>query len=197
MRRKQNDVFVLGEESLLAEPTATGESDPVGATNEREACGESPPRVPARSGAPAVRARRLAVLGLGIAAAATLGALELSGAGPASSPRRGPTSPHSALSASAAPSAPVPLAHPAPARLLDPKLRPRPEWRRARRPRAIHHSEPERKSKPKEAPVSSLVEVPAPPRPALSSAPVPTLPSRPPPPVGGGSGSGERFGFER
>ncbi|HWW67483.1 MAG TPA: hypothetical protein VNY83_05820 [Solirubrobacterales bacterium] len=201
MGRKQNDVFVLGDESLAAEPIAARDPDPPAVTGAREPNGESPP-APARpcdppGGSAAGATRRLAVLGLGAAAAATLGALELSGAGPAH-PHRDQTSPRSLLAASPAPSAPAPPTRAAPARPADPQSKPRPRHLTVRRPRRIHHGEPEREPNPEQAPVSSPVQAPAPPPPPVAApAPAPLPPSPPPPPGGGGSGGRERFGFER
>ncbi len=195
MGRKQNDVFVLGEESLHAEPIATGNPDPVAAEDEREPGGEVSPSPPVRSADSVGGAnRRLAVLGLGAAAAATLGALELSGAGPVH-PQRSQTSPRWPLIASSAPSAPAPPAHPAPPRPADPKSEPRSRPRRVRRrPRDVRHGKPEREPTQGQAPVGSPAEVSVPP---MAPTPAPPPPSPPPPPGGGGSGGRERFGFER
>jgi hypothetical protein len=202
MGRKQNDVFVLGDESLAAEPIAARDPDPAGVKDAREPNGESPSPAPARPVGPpagsAMGARRFAVLGLGAAAAATLGALELSGAGPAH-PQRDQTSPRSPLVVSPAASAPAPPTRAAPARPADPKREPRPRHLTVeRRPRQIHHSEPEREPSPKQAPVSSPVDAPVPsPPPVATPGPAPLPPSPPPSLGGGGSGSGEQFGFER
>jgi hypothetical protein len=206
MGRKQNDVFVLGDEVLVAEPIAPRDPGPAAATDVRGLGGESPPAPPARPAGPpagaAMGARRLAVLGLGAAAAATLGALELSSGTGSAHPQHDRTSPRSALVVRPAPSAPAPSApYRAPARRVDPKPKPRPHHRSVqRRPRDIHHSETVREPHSEEAPVSSPVEVPVPPpAPLVSSVPVPALPppSPSPPPGGDGSGSGEQFGFER
>ncbi len=203
MGRKQNDVFVLGDESLIAEPIAPRDPAPLAATDARGGGGSPPPPPSAGpTGLPtgaAMGARRLAVLGLGAAAAATLGALELSSSTGSAHSQGDRTSPRSAPLARPAPSAPAPHAQPAPARPAGPKPRPRPDHRSVlRRPRALHHSEREREPRPEEAPVSSPVKAPAPTSPpAVSRAPAPLPPSPPPPPGGGGSGSGEQFGFER
>jgi putative chitobiose transport system permease protein len=207
MRRNQNDVFVLGEESLLAETIAPREPAPAAEGDGREGGGPLPPSSPARpTGFPAGSAlgvRKLAVLGLGAAAAATFGALELSsGTGPAHL-QGDRTSQHSALVVSSAPIAAAPAAPPAPVRRLDPMPRPRsPHLSLQRRPRDNHRSETERRPNSEQAPVSSPVEVSAspPPAPVAIPAPAPTLPPRvpsPSPPSGGDSGSIESFGFER
>ena len=100
MGRKQNDVFVLGDETLIAEPIARDPA-PLAATDPQEGSGASPPSPPAgRSGlatGAAMRARRLAVLGLGAAVAATLGALELSSGTGSAHSQGDRTSPLSAL----------------------------------------------------------------------------------------------------
>ncbi|MGA8745669.1 MAG: hypothetical protein WB507_07380 [Solirubrobacterales bacterium] len=201
MGRKQNDVFVLGDESLAAEPSATREPDPLALMDAQMPDGESSsPPAPARptehpgGSGPSVT-RRLAVLGLGAAAAATLGALELSGAGPVH-PQHDQTSSRSPLAASPVASAPAPAARPARARPFAPKPRPR-HRELMRRPRHLHHREPEREPSPEQAPVSSPVEAPAPPPLTVASpTPVPPQPS-PPPPSGGGGPVAREFGFER
>jgi outer membrane biosynthesis protein TonB len=206
MGRKQNDVFVLGDELLVAEPIAPRDPGPAVATDVRGLGGCSPPPPPARpagfSAGSAMGARRLAVLGLGAAAAATLGALELSSGTGSAHPQGDQASPRSALVVRPVPSAPAPSTpHRAPARPADPKPKPRPNHRSVeRRPRDIHRSEPEREPRSEEAPVSSPVEVPVPPSAPLASpvpAPAPSPSSPSPPPGGDGSGSGEQFGFER
>jgi len=203
MGRKQNDVFVLGDESLAAEPIATRDPDPPALTDGQVPSGESSSSpAPARSSeqpgcSGASVTRRLAALGLGAAAAATLGALELSGAGPGY-PQRDQTSSRPPLAASPAASASAPNAQPAPARPLAPTLRPRPRHGDVmRRSRHLHHGEPRREPRPEQAPVSSPVEASTPPPIAVASpAPVPPHPS-PPPPSGGGGSVGGEFGFER
>jgi hypothetical protein len=206
MRRNQNDVFVLGDESLVAEPLGPRGPAPVAATKARKDGGSLPPLLSAHPvGFPAGSAlgvRKLAVLGLGAAVAATLGALEFSSPGSAH-PQADVTSSHAALVMRPVSSAPAPASHPVPVRHVVPKARPkhrRPSVRR--RTVDVHHDETEREPNLEEAPESSSVEVPAPPPvPVTTSAPAPvpppTVPSPPPAPAGGGSGSGEGFGFER
>lgn len=204
MRRNQNDVFVLGDESLIAEPIGPREPVPAAVTEARKGGGSLPSSSPARpAGFPAgsaLGARKLAVLGLGAAAAATLGALEFSSPGSAH-PQVGRMSPHAALVVKPAPGAAAPVAHPAPTRPVVPKPRPKPRHLSVhRRLRDVHHTEPEREPNPEQAPVSSPVEVSAPPPAPTTSpapAPPPPAPSPPPAPAGGGSGGGESFGFER
>ncbi len=207
MRRNQNDVFVLGEESLLAETIALRELAPAAERDGREGGDSLPPSPPARpTGFPAgsaLGARKLAVLGLGAAAAATFGALELSSGSGSAHLQSDQTSQHSALVVSSAPIAAAPAAPPAPVRRLDPMPRPRsPHLGLRRRPRDDHRSETERRPNSEQAPVSSPVEVSASPSPAPVATPAPAPPppptgSSPPPPSGGGSGSVESFGFER
>jgi hypothetical protein len=204
MRRNQNDVFVLGDESLIAEPIGPRDPVPAATTDAREGGGSLPPSLPTRPvGFPAgsaLGARKLAVLGLGAAAAATLGALEFSSPGSAH-PQVGRTSQHAALVVKPAPGATAPVTHPAPTRPVVPKPRPKPRHLSVhRRPRDVHHIEPEREPTSEEAPVSSPVEVSAPPPAPMTSpapAPAPPAPSPPPASAGGGSGGGESFGFER
>jgi len=187
MRQKQNDVFVLGEESLLDEPAAIAASERVSATDEREPAVESRSSAPGPQSAQTLGPRRLAVLGIGAAAAATLGALELSGAGPAQ-PQRSQTS-----------SAPAPLAHPAPAALPARSAEPRRRHGELRR-RApgVHRRKPAREPTADKASVGSAVELSAT---SVTTVAAPTpapLPPSPPPPRGmGGRGGRENFGFER
>lgn len=204
MRRNQNDVFVLGDESLVTEPIAPRDPAPVAVMDVREEGGSLPPSPPAPlAGLPAGSAlgvRKLAVLGLGAAAAATFGALEFSSPGSAH-PQGDRTSPHAALVVKPASSAPTPAAHPAPTRPIVPRPRPKPRHLSVpRRPRDVHHSELEREPTSSEAPVSSPVEEPVSPpapSPAPAPAPPPADPSPPPAVAGGGTGRGESFGFER
>ncbi len=197
MGRKQNDVFVLGEEVLLAAPIVSADSDPGGARDDWEPDGETSPSEPAGPLAQMPGPRRLAALGLGAAAAATLAALELSSA---AHPQPSQTSSPSPLSARSAARASAPPAHRAPP--TPPTVRePEPSCRHRalrRPPRDTHHSESRRKPTQDKAPVGSAVQVPAPPvRSAAGPAPAPPPQSPLPPSGGGGRGGRESFGFER
>jgi hypothetical protein len=201
MGPKQNDVFVLGDESLATEPIAARDLDHPAPPELGVPSGESfsPPAHACcggqSGGSPTSVTRRLAVLGLGAAAAATLSALELSGAGPAH-PQSDQTSPRSPLAIRGAASAAAPSARPARARAIAPRSRPR-HRKVMREPRHLRHDEPKREPGPEHAPVSSPAKAPAPPPLAVASpTPVPPQPSPPPPSSGGGSVARE-FGFER
>lgn len=197
MRRKQDDVFLLGDESLFAEQAATRNLG--SATGDGQgAGGETPPASltsPAHPGSSLPGARRLAVLGIGAAAAASFGALELTGGG-TSHPARPQASARSPLIARSAASVP---ATPEEARPTVHSKQPSPRHQEARRrPEPIHHRKPEREPTAQEAPVGTPVDVSAPsPPPAPAPAPVPSPLSPSPAPTGGGSRGREQFGFER
>lgn len=196
-RRKQDDVFLIGEESLLSERALEPEPDPATAIGPEAGELASAVRVPSPS--PPASAlpghRGLALLGLGAAAVATLGVLELSGGGdPVPAHRQ--TSARSPLIARSAASAPARAEVPRPLVTTD-----QPQAERhpmPRRPVASDPSETVREPTPPVAPVSSPVAATAPsPPPASVVALAPTPPSSPPSSSGGGSGGVERFGFER
>jgi hypothetical protein len=198
-RQKQDDVFLIGEESLFPEQGLDQDSDPATAEIGPEAVEfDSPVRV--RSSATPLSAlpgtRGLALLGLGAAAAATLGALELGGGGDPA-PVQHEASARSPLIARSAASAPARAEVPRP--LVTPQ-RPKPERPPApRRPMHRHPSEPEREPTPPVAPVSSPVSVTVPSPPTASAPAASPAPPSPTPPSSSGAGSGgvERFGFER
>ncbi|MFI5029051.1 MAG: hypothetical protein ACHQCF_08765, partial [Solirubrobacterales bacterium] len=109
-RRNHNDVFVLGDELLAAETTALRIPDPAAPVDDQEPEGSAPSGLghrPAPLGA-ARGPRRLAALGLGAAAAATLGVLELA-SGSSKQPQSTETSPRSAPRTRPAPRAASPL----------------------------------------------------------------------------------------
>lgn len=200
-RRNADDVFLIGEETL---PGQEPDDDLDATESIAPAVGESlasppPARSTIRSPGSLHGARGIALLGLGAAAAATLGVLELGGGGnPASVHRQTPTrSPLITRSAALAPAGPR-LPRPSVVHHDKPPRRRRP---RHRRPTVVHTSETEREPTQSVAPVSSPVQpttalpAPAPPVAASPSAPTPT-PSPPPPSSGGGSGGVERFGFQ-
>jgi hypothetical protein len=196
-RRKQDDVFLIGEESLFAEQASEPDPDPATAAIGPGAVefdaplrGPSPPRPLGALPGP----RGLALLGLGAAAAATLGALELTGGGDRA-PVQDETSARSPQIARSAASAPAQAE--VPSHLVTPD-QPKPErpptpWRTV----TTHPGEPEREPTPPVAPVSSPVPVTLHSPPASAPAVEPAPPSPPPSSSGGGSGGVERFGFER
>ena len=200
-RRRNHDVFVIGDELLdTTETTALGLTDQVASTDTQEPGGEPPgldrPIPPNRRDSRSTR--WLAALSLGAVGATVIAVLEFF-SGTASHPERPKMSAHSPLVLRPATSAAVPSAptvpHPSPVR---DRMSSHGERISARRPSHTEGGEPERESNEEQAPVSSppptVIEPVAPP----SSAPPAALPpSPPPPPGGGGSGGQEQFGFER
>ena len=176
MGRKQNDVFVLGEESLLAEAIEARDSgsaaleDGENPTAELASLGSSASvgAIPGRASAP----RRLAVFGLGAGAAALTAGLVISAkTGSQDAPSQSQTSsarrsPSAVVGGSAAP--PVPARS---RRLLDPRPRPK---RPRRQPRS--RGEPQRETTTDSAPISSPVDVVAV---AVDPPPTPASPSLP------------------
>lgn len=200
-RRKQDDVFLIGEESLLSGQVPGPDPDPATAEIGPAAIeldSPAPACAPPHPAGALAGTRGIALLGLGAAAAVTLGALELAGGGDPA-PVHHATSPRSPLIARSAASAPARAEVPS----SPPVTHERPVPERPPTPRhttPTHRSEPEREPAPtEEAPVSSPVEsTPVPsPAPAGEPAAAPASPSPPPPSSGGGSGGVERFGFER
>ena len=176
MGRKQNDVFVLGDESLAAEPIGARDSGSAALEDVGGPTGELPGPGSSASGgaalAPASAPRRLAVLGLSAGAAAVTAGLVIS-AKPGSQdapPQPQASSARQPLSAVVAGSvaAPVPAR---PRRPLDPRPRPK---RPRHQPRPRPRGEPQRETTTDSAPDSSPVDVVAgavdpPPAPASSS----------------------------
>jgi hypothetical protein len=213
-RRKQDDVFLIGEESLLTGQESDRDPDPTVAMDAWTDELASPPPAPSPSRLPGSLAgtRGLCLLGLGAAAAAALGVLELAGGGDPA-PVDHATSPRAPLierSAAGAPAvAEVPSSPPVtghrPASRRHPAPRPAPQRPPTpRRTPKIRRSEPEREPAPIQvAPVSSPPVEPTPvpsPPPASAPEPAPAPPSPPSPPSSsgeGGSGGVEQFGFER
>ena len=192
-RRRQDDVFVIGEEALPA--AATTLLDPAAPDPGQEPVGYSQPAGLGSPVEPPRRGRPLAALavGAGTVASAAVLASSLGGSGGSQGPSTSPRS------AAILPSRPSPADPPAPGR---PPLHPAPP-----RPRHARHGattrvpsdtdEPVREPTPMQAPASSSPPIaysPAPP-PAPVSATTPPTP--PPPPGGGGTGGTEHFGFER
>ena len=200
-RRKNHDVFVIGDELLdTTETTALGLTDQVASTDDQEPGGEPPgldrPTPPDRRDSRSTR--WLAALSLGAVGATVIAVLEfLSGSAP--QPERPKASAHSPLvlrpaTSVAVPSAPA-VPHPFPDR---DRITSHDEPRTARRRSHAEGGEPEREPDEEQAPVSSpppsVIESVPPP---ASSPPAALPPSPPPPSGGGGSGGQEQFGFER
>jgi hypothetical protein len=196
-RRKQDEVFLIGEETLFPEQALEPEPDPITVIGPQADEPSSPVGVRSRSrSAGALPGNRgLALLGLGAAAAATLGVLELAG-GSDPAPLHNETSARSPLIARSAASAPARAEVPRPLVTPDqPKAERQPT---PRRPLTAHPGETEREPTPPVAPVSSPVSVTVPsPSPASAPAGAPAPPSPPLSSSGGGSGGVEQFGFER
>jgi hypothetical protein len=209
LRRSRDDVFLIGEESILAGPEIGTDPDPI---TPIESLGESPsrrPRSPHLLGS-LHGARGLALVGLGAGAALLLAALELGGGkGPARpTPTSSPRSPLISRSTARVPAIPT-------ARVHAPAARPA----EVHRPTVVHHhrswqverpasvrppvtqEEPEREPTEQVAPVSSTAVTEAVPTPAPAVAPAATTGSTPPGPPPSSSGGGpagvESFGFER
>jgi hypothetical protein len=209
LRRSRDDVFLIGEESILAGPEIVSDPDPI---TPIETLGESPSRRPRSAHLPGSLngARGLALAGLGAGAALLLAALELGGGkGPAlPTPTSSPRSPLISRSTARVPASPA-------ARVHHPVARPA----EVHRPTVVHHrsrhaehpasvrppvtpQEPEREPTEPVAPVSSTAVTEAKPTPAPAVAPAATTGSTPspgPPPSssGGGPAGVESFGFER
>jgi hypothetical protein len=216
-RQRRDDVFLIGEESLLADLKMPGDQPADEAVTSGD--GDLLPPPPSRVPRPAPGARGVALLGLGAAAAATIVALELAPGGAQSQPRpkasaRSPRISRPAASAPALAEVPSPSVHP---------QRSASSRRPKNRPAASrHHAEPEREPTSQVAPEHSSVAAadppfapssggpspdsatpepptpePASPEPAVSEPPAEAL--APTPSVAAsrpGTGS-ESFGFER
>lgn len=206
MGRKENDVFVLGDEPLATESDSTYDADLVGDEDTtREFGAESAelhepvtPAQPRSRVAPAPR--RLAVLGLS-AGAATVVAISVFSAGGGGDESSSPPPQPASLVAS-----PPPLPAATPHKVTAPSPRPHHRVRRnakkARDVRNHHRKESQRETTHTEAPVDSTVSVPT--TVTVEPAPPPTPvstpePPSPPPPAqsGGGSGARAEFSFER
>ena len=210
MGRKENDVFVLGDEPLATESDSTYDADLVGDEDTtREFGAESAelhepvtPAQPRSRVAPAPR--RLAVLGLS-AGAATVVAISVFSAGGGGDESSSPPPQPASLVAS-----PPPLPAVTPHKVTAPSPRPhhrahhrvRRNAKKARDVRNHHRKESQRETTHTEAPVDSTVSVPT--TVTVEPAPPPTPvstpePPSPPPPAqsGGGSGARAEFSFER
>jgi hypothetical protein len=213
LRRSRDEIFLIGEEQILAEPEASRNPDPTIAI---EAPGGRSSRRSPRSShlhGSLQGARGLALSGLGAGAVALLAVLELGGGkGPAhpqaiSSPR----SPLISRSAAGVPAEPTTTRVHAP--VAGPAEVPRPtvQDHHQHRPRHAEHqvsdrppfteSEPEREPTLPVAPVSSPAVTPTEPTPepeeASLAAATSTSPGPPPSSSGRGPAGVESFGFER
>lgn len=207
MGRRQNDVFVLGDEMLITEPNVgrdTGNGDTGDArdqTTRLPRFGTSGVGTSSASSSPLPR--RLAALGLLAGASAVVAGLTLFAKPDENLTPPTPTS--SAVTPSV--SAPKVSVAPPPAQpvrhrhtVRRPSPHPRPASRKQhRRPRSVQEREPPSE----EAPVSTPVDVTTPtPTPTPVSVPVTAPPPPPPstpPPENGGGASAERpeFSFEK
>jgi hypothetical protein len=210
LRRSRDDVFLIGEESILTGPEIGADPDPI---TPIETLGESPSRRPRSAHLPGSLhgARGLALAGLGAGAALVLAALELGGGkGPAlPTPTSSPRSPlisRSTARVPAIPSAriPAPAARPAEVHRLPVVHHHR--SRHAEHPASVRppvtQEQPEREPTEQVAPVSSTAVTEAQPTRAPAVAPAATTGSTPPPgpppsSSGGGPAGVESFGFER
>jgi hypothetical protein len=208
LRRNRDDVFLIGEEQILAGQEADRDPDPTIAI---EAPGGRPSRRPRSLHLPGAfrGSRGLALLGLMAGAVAIPVALRPGGgSGPDRSRTSSPRSPLISRSAASVPAKPTARIHP---RAADKAEVHRPgvaDHGRSRRPQApaprkvvLTRSEPEREPTPSVAPVSSPAVTPTPSTPAPEVPPQPTAPPTPepgPPPSssGGGPAGVESFGFE-
>jgi hypothetical protein len=213
LRRSRDDVFLIGEESLLTGQETGRDTDPE-------------ITIPEIGGNPTRRRRAslhlpgslqgvgaLALLGLGAGAVAVIAALELGGGeGPVHPPAStSPRSPLISRSAAGVPAIPTarphrPAARPAEVHRSgvhdhhqDRSRHPEPPERS--RPR-VTTAEPEREPTIPVAPVSSPAVTPTEPTPAPEEAPAAIAdqtpdPGPPPSSSGGGPGGVESFGFER
>jgi hypothetical protein len=204
MGRKEHDVFVLGDETLVVEPSSTPDEDLVGYTttpDDRAESAESHEYVVAPTttrNRVAPTPRRLAVLGLG-AGAVTVFAVSVLSAGGGNQPT---LSPRSTSLVSSPPSLPAVTR-----KVAAPSPRPHPRAHHPRRHPALkrdardrHSKKSERKTTHVEAPVDSSASVPVTilPAPSSVSVAVPEPPSPSPPPQSGGSSGGRaEFSFER
>ena len=206
-RRGTDDVFLIGEEQILADPEGA-DTDPIAIGSG----GTDPARRPARSlhlPGPLQGARGLALAGLGAGALALLAALRPGGGqGPVRPhPTSSPRAPLISRSAARVPARPPARAHPRaprPAEVPPPRAV---HYHRSRRPEVparnaipVTAGEPAREPTRQEAPVSppavtETVPTPAPEAPAATATPAP--PGPPPPSSGGGPAGVESFGFER
>jgi hypothetical protein len=207
MGRKQNDVFVLGDESLATETIGGRDSDAEG-THDGEAPTKKLPRLGSSGAgaafAPASQApRRLAVLGLGAGTAAVITCLvlllEAGGQEPSLTPATSSSTSPSTPTVKSAAVSPAPTPPQRPVAPLPKREQPQPKPRRPRH-------EPERKPLTNPAPISSPVDVSAAAEETIPvyTEPAPTPESTPPPPPsvpsslpGDGTSSGGEFGFER
>ncbi len=204
MARKEHDVFVLGDETLVAEPDGTADVSLEGDDAARNLDAESvesqqyvTPTTIRNRAAPVPR--RLAVLGLSVGATTVIGVSVLSTGGNGDSPPR-PQRSTSLVSSPPLPAATPRVAAPSPPSLHRAHHRKRRAGPSEREVRTRHSHMPERETRISKAPVGSTVTIPAAvppaPSPAPMTIPVPPSPS-PSPHDGGGSGGGEEFGFER
>jgi hypothetical protein len=209
LRRSRDDVFLIGEEQILADPAAA-DPDLTFVTETEDGHSLRRPSRSSRTPGSLHGARGLALAGLATGTLAILAALEL-GVGGGTAHRARHSSPRSPLisrSAARVPADPTARVHPRaarPAEVPRPTVvhhhRPRLPDRPARSRPTITASEPEREPTLPVAPVSSPAVItkasiqPASEGPAATVTPTP--PGPPPSSSGGGPVGVESFGFER
>lgn len=210
LRRNRDDVFLIGDEEILAEPDGDRHLDLAPVTEEIDGRPTHGPRRPLRLPGSLQGSGGLALLGLGAGAIAFLAVLELGGGqGPAGSqPMSSQRSPSISRSTAGVPAEPTPRVKPrpvAPVEVHRPRVlhhhRPRRPAAPVRIRPAITAAEPEREPTPSVAPVSSAAVTPTEPAPPPVVAPPataePASPGPPSPSSGGAPGGVESFGFER
>jgi len=204
MGRKEHDVFVLGDETLVAEPNSTADASLEGNGTARNIDAESvdshshvTPTTIRNRAAPVPR--RLAVLGLSVGATTVIGVSVLSTGGKGDPPPR-PQRSTSLVSSPPLPATTQRVTAPSPPSLHRAGHRKRRAGASERKQKSHHSPAPERETRTSKAPVGSTVTIPPAVPPATSSAPM-TIPAPPTPSPsphgGGGSGGREEFGFER
>jgi hypothetical protein len=208
LRRSRDDIFLIGEEQILADQEVARDPDPTVAIEGLD--GRSSRRLPRPAHLPGSLqgARGFALAGLGAGAVALLAVLSPGGGeGPAHPTTPSPRSPLISRSPAGVPADRTARVH-APAAAPAEVHRPTVHHHRPRRPEApapirptLTTSEPEREPTSRVAPVSPPVVTPTEPAPGAERAPAATAPSAPPgpPPTssGGGPAGVESFGFER
>ena len=206
MRRSRDDVFLIGEEQILAARETGHDSDPTITIEEGVPLARRPrsPHLPGSLQGP----RGVALAGLGAGAVALLAVLELGGGtGPSRpTPTSSPRSPLIERSAASAPAMSTTRVHRRAAGTAEVHRRsvvhhrPRHAEPPARSRPAVTEEEPEREPTSEVAPVSSPAVTQTEPAPEaeVPAATTPSTPPGPPPSSSGGGPSGvEDFGFER
>jgi len=182
-RRKKDDVFLIGEETLVDQSEDPAALEPESGADQERA---EPPsaRLGHRTGETARPRGRLAAIALVVTGLAAFAATELLGSGSGGQPTVQKTSARPALIQAPVAAAPEPPASP---RRADPPGTPR-------RPSQHDDGMPGREPAPTKTAPSSPPSVVLP---IAESSPEPAPPGPPPPSSGGGQDGAEDFGFER